>query len=137
MFEASHPFAFFDYFRVPYEVRPPQQRNGHAGCGALRARAERGGSGPAGPLRSLLWLERRREAGWPERGRSAWPLPARRTSPSSGTWRSDAAVPAMLQEPATDWRPAEPILDADGQPVGRRSGGTTTATCSCPSTRAR
>ena len=26
LFEASHPFAFFDYFRIPYEVRPLQLR---------------------------------------------------------------------------------------------------------------
>ena len=26
MFEASHPFAFFDYFRVPYEVSPTEAR---------------------------------------------------------------------------------------------------------------
>ena len=43
MFEASHPFAFFDYFRVPYEVRPPQDADGHLGApasvGRLRAGA--------------------------------------------------------------------------------------------------
>ena len=27
MFEASHPFGLFDYFRVPYQVRPAPRRD--------------------------------------------------------------------------------------------------------------
>ena len=44
MFEATHPFAFFDYFRIPYEVRPPSQRQWPRGRGGLRAHADRGGT---------------------------------------------------------------------------------------------
>src|SRR5260370_13332296 len=30
MFEASHPFAFFDYFRVPYRASSPAAGNGRS-----------------------------------------------------------------------------------------------------------
>ena len=55
MFEASHPFAFFDYFRTPYEVRPRVQGNSHAGAAAfvrtLTAVEHRGRA-----ARSLMWI---------------------------------------------------------------------------------
>ena len=35
LFQASHPFAFFDYFRVPYQVSPSQQWNRQAGAPAF------------------------------------------------------------------------------------------------------
>jgi len=35
LFTASQPFAFFDYFRVPYEVLPSRRGNAHAGAAAF------------------------------------------------------------------------------------------------------
>jgi glycosyltransferase involved in cell wall biosynthesis len=115
MFETSHPFAFFDYFRVPYDVRPPQDAGGHLGApasvGWLRPVPQSGR-----PARSLLWL--RADATEPVR-----PLAYRlgryklHNFTFFGHVALDAAVPAMLQELGHGWRPADPLLGADGRPV--------------------
>ena len=118
MFEASHPFAFFDYFRVPYEIAPsadPQDQPAvPASVGWLRTlkQADK-------PRRSLFWLRsgpgedspaeisrlgRYRLAGFTVVGRVAL----------------DATVPGILRGLGDGWRPADAIFDADGQPVGRR-----------------
>jgi len=115
VFEACHPFAFFDYFRVPYEVQSPLHADDHAGAPAfvhrLRA-AVQSGRVP----RSMLWM-----------GTDAR-LAASPTSCRLGRYQLgdctlfahvalDAAVPVMLKEFGRGWRPAEPILDADGRPI--------------------
>src|SRR5271165_4409193 len=115
MFEASHPFAFFDYYRVPYDVRPPQDADGHLGApasvGRLRPVLQAGR-----PARSLFWLRA-------NTGRKARPTAYRlgryklHDFTFFGHVALDAAVPAMLQELGHGWRPADPLLGADGQPV--------------------
>jgi hypothetical protein len=115
LFEASHPFAFFDYFRTPYEVRPPQQGNGHAGAAAfvrtLTAVARPGRAG-----RSLLWI-------------GADDRPAAKSAAGQlgryeldtftffGHVAPDAAVRAMLPGPEWSWHQAEPIRAGDGRRV--------------------
>jgi len=113
MFEASHPFAFFDYFRVPYQVQPPQEAGGHAGApvlGWLRPVPQAGR-----PARSLFWLRADANgaagpAGWLGRyqmhGFSFF-----------GHVAPDASVPALLPARGGGWRPAEPILGAGEQAV--------------------
>jgi glycosyltransferase involved in cell wall biosynthesis len=115
VFDASSPFAFFDYFRVPYDVRPPQPADSMAGSFGsvhqLHARAQ-----PGDAPGSLLWLA----------------ADARPASASAGyrlglytmsdfTFSAhvalNAAVPAMLAEFGNDWRPAEPVRGADARPV--------------------
>jgi len=115
VFEASHPFAFFDYFRTPYKVRPSQRATSHAGATAfvctLTALARQGR-----PARSLMWV-------------SADARPAARSVTGQlgcyqldnftlfGHVTPDAAVQAMLPQPERGWHPAEPIQDKDGHRV--------------------
>ena len=114
MFRASHPFAFFDYFRTPYEVRPPQESNGHAGAAAF-VRTLTVAASPGDSSRSLMWV-----------GADARPA-ARNAAGQPGCYRlhnftffghvtPDAAVLAMLK-PGRGWHPAESIQAADGRRV--------------------
>jgi hypothetical protein len=115
LFKASHPFAFFDYFRTPYELRPPWEGNGHAGPAAF-VRTLTVVARPGGASRSLLWV-----------GSDARPA-ARSAAGRLGCHRldnftffghvtPDAAVPAMLAEQGRAWHPAESIHAADGRRV--------------------
>jgi hypothetical protein len=114
MFQASHPFAFFDYYRVPYEVQSPQDANGNRGAplvGRLHPVPHAGH-----PERSLFWL--RADAGGtssPTAGR----LGRYRLHDFTffGHVAPDAAVPGLL--PSTDggWAPADPVIGAGGQAV--------------------
>ncbi len=111
MFEASHPFALFDYFRVPYQVRPAQPAAGDPGAPAVhRLRVV----APAGQTaRSLIWLGTDgRPAGLPAAGLGRYQLQG-----CTFFGHVAPAVPAMAQEPGRDWRPAESILDAGGDQV--------------------
>ena len=54
MFESSYPFAFFDYFRVPYAVRPELALGDGAGAPISVHQIRTVGASGAGP-RSLLW----------------------------------------------------------------------------------
>lgn len=116
MFEASGSFAFFDYFRVPYRVRPPQLANSHAGAAqfvhALSVRAAR----PGPERRSLLWVNGDAR---PAAASAAGQLGRYRLGRSTffGHVVGDVAVPAMLPRPGPDWHPAEPVTDADGAAV--------------------
>jgi hypothetical protein len=115
LFSASHPFAFFDYFRVPYEVRPPQERNGYAGAAAF-VRTLTVVPGPGQASRSLSWVD-------------AGARPAvRSVSGQHGCYRladftffgrvaPDAAVPAMLGQSGQGWHPVESIQAAGGRAV--------------------
>ena len=58
LFIASDPFAFFDYFRVPYEVRPSRQGKGHAGAAAF-VRTLTAAARPGQASRSLIVTLRR------------------------------------------------------------------------------
>jgi hypothetical protein len=113
LFEASHPFAFFDYFRTPYEVRPPARGNICAGAAAF-VRSLTAVPRPGQTARSLLWV-----------GADARPA-ARSAAGELGRYRldnltffghvaADAAVPAMLRQSGRGWRPAESIRAADGR----------------------
>ena len=115
MFETSHPFAFFDYFRVPYRVRPSGQPSAPAGAAAFVRTLT--AAEPVGPAaRSLLWV-------------GAETIPAARGAAGQlGCYRlrgftffghvvPDAAIPAMLPEQARGWRPDDPITAADGRQV--------------------
>jgi len=111
VFEASSPFALFDYFRVPYAVRPAQEAEGSAGSAAvhwLRAVEQ-----PAGGRRCLLWLA-------PGAGR-AGPAAARlgRYQLAGCTFfgRVAADIPQQARDIGHGWRAAEQISDADGRPV--------------------
>jgi hypothetical protein len=56
VFVACHPFAFFDYFRVPYEVRPELAAEQH-GRGPAWAHVVRPAEPHGGPGRSLRWVD--------------------------------------------------------------------------------
>jgi hypothetical protein len=115
LFEASHPFAFFDYFRVPYQVRPPESgasRTGAANVVPALTRPARPGQSP----RSLLWLGAgTRSAGQPVAGQlGRYQL---RQFTFFGHVVPDAAVPALLDQPDAGWHPTESIHAADGHQV--------------------
>ncbi len=115
MFEASHPFGFFDYFRVPYhrgvagdgdgDLRPPGP------IGRLRVAGQDDSA-----ARSLLWL--RAEAGRAG-GAAGCELGRYRLGDSTfiGHVALDAAVPALLHQLGRGWQRADLILRADGRPV--------------------
>jgi hypothetical protein len=115
VFEASHPFALFDYFRVPYEVRPLQHAEGYIDAPISVCRLcplERSDRAQ----RSLLWLG----AG----AYSTTPRPTYRLGRYQlqgctlfGHVAPDSAVSTMLQQLGHSWRPVDPILDADARPV--------------------
>ena len=113
MFKASHPLAFFDYFRIPYDVLPLRQENGHAGAAAF-VRTLTPVARPGQAPRSLLWV-----------GADARPA-APGVAGQLGCYRlenftffghvmPDAAVLAMLSRPGRGWHPAESIRAADGR----------------------
>jgi hypothetical protein len=115
VFEASHPFAFFDYFRVPYEVRPPAQRDSHAGAAAF-VRTLTAVARPGRAARSLMWVG----ADTGPAAQSAAGQPGRYglgTFTFFGPVVPDAAARAMLPGPEQHWQQAEPIRDADGSQV--------------------
>ncbi|HEX3960268.1 MAG TPA: hypothetical protein VHZ03_27125, partial [Trebonia sp.] len=97
MFETSHPFAFFDYFRVPYDCRPPGQPNGPVGAAAF-VRTLTVEAPPGQDSRFLMWI-----------GADARPA-ARSAAGELGCYRlddftffghvaADGAVLAMLPQP--------------------------------------
>jgi hypothetical protein len=115
LFEASDPFAFFDYFRVPYEMQPSQQRNRQAGASAF-VRVLTPVARPGMAPRSLLWV-----------GAEDRP-PARSLAGRLGRYQlcgftifghvvPDAAAAAMLRQHGRGWRPAEPVHSGDGRRV--------------------
>lgn len=98
MFECSHAFAFFDYFRVPYRVT-------EAAGDDLPTYAGRVVSGD----RSLVWL---RDAG-ATRGCVA----GRYTLAGMPIAGHVLTAPPRLAGLAGDWRAAEPVLDEHGRQV--------------------
>jgi peptidoglycan/xylan/chitin deacetylase (PgdA/CDA1 family) len=113
VFESSHPFAFFDYFRIPYRVRPPHRRPGEPPLPVHRLQATE----PAGgSRRCLLWLGaegiRGRRQGERRLGRYQLGDCIFFAHVSLGT-----ATPAELLGIGDGWRPAEPIFDQEGHHV--------------------
>jgi hypothetical protein len=96
VFEASRPFALFDYFRVPYEVRPDG-----AVPHRIRLAGEHGGRG-----RALLWV-----------GQADGILGRYEVQGCTFFGHVTSALPAAVRELSSEWRPAEPILNATGRPV--------------------
>jgi hypothetical protein len=115
LFEASHPFAFFDYFRTPYEVRPPAQGKSHAGAAAF-VRTLTAVARPGRAARSLMWTGA-------ETGPAAPGAAAQLGRYGLGTFTffghvaPDAAVRAMLPGPERRWHQAETIRAGDGGQV--------------------
>jgi hypothetical protein len=124
VFEASHPFLFFDYFRVPYQVQPLQSRAGAAGPPGHRLAA-------AGQSRALWWLDgdsrpagrsgaARLDGDSRPGGRSAGARLGRyrlRDSTFFGHVALGTAVPAALNAHGQGWEPVETIFDADTRHV--------------------
>jgi hypothetical protein len=115
MFKASHPFAFFDYFRIPYDVASSEALHDQfqtlAPLGRLHVRGQ-----AEDPVRSLFWLRPDMSRGSQEKtfllGRyqlGDFTLFARTAL--------NAAVPGMLHGLGHGWRPAEAVTGADDQPV--------------------
>ena len=115
MFESCHPFAFFDYFRVPYAVRPALA-TGHQTDTAASVHRLRMPEPPGGASRSLLWLGT-------DECTAAWPATCRlgRYQLPDCTFFAhvapDTAVPGLLRQLDHGWHPAERILDSAGYPV--------------------
>ena len=115
MFEASHPFAFFDYFRVPYDVSPPaalpDRSRMLAPVGRLHALRQ-----AEDPVRSLFWL---RPDGGPGPPDQACQLGRYRLGDFTlfGRIALNAAVPEMLRGLGRGWRPADAVTGAGDQPV--------------------
>jgi len=55
VFTTSHPFDFFDYFRVPYQVQPPRPPTPPVGPAAF-VRTMTSAAAPGRPARSLSWI---------------------------------------------------------------------------------
>ena len=114
VFESSHPFAFFDYFHIPYAVRP-----GLAVAEAARApmplRRLWPAAEAAGGRRALIWPG---TDGGPEAWPSACPLDRYRLGESTFFAHvvTEADVAGMLARQGQGWRPAEPIVDSEGRP---------------------
>ena len=113
MFESSYPFAFFDYFRVPYTVRPALAvgRPARTPCPVHRMRTA---GPPGGAPCSLLWLGA-------DMGPAAWPGPCRlgRYQLRGCTFFGHVAlnpVQDTLSQLGRGWHPVEPIADGAGQP---------------------
>jgi hypothetical protein len=109
VFEASHPFLFFDYFRIPYQVRPVPGRDRAAGLPVHRLAV-------VGQARSLLWLDGdARPAGRSAAGRlGRYRL---RDGTFFGHLALGIAAPAVLSRLGGGWEPTEAIFDAGGDHV--------------------
>jgi hypothetical protein len=107
VFEASHPFLFFDYFRIPYEVRPVSAGPATAAPPVSVHWVQAVDSG-----RKLFWL-----APDPQQRGSSGPCRAGRYHMRGVTFFGRLApresVPALLPDSGGRWDFAEPIMAAD------------------------
>jgi peptidoglycan/xylan/chitin deacetylase (PgdA/CDA1 family) len=112
MFISSDPFAFFDYFRVPYEVDPPGLRGDlPRGVGRLHPTDREDGSSS-----SLYW--------WRAGAASHQPWRVRAGRYTLAGFSIVCPVlrdpsPALSRDLGPDgrWEPVEPIQDLDGEPI--------------------
>jgi hypothetical protein len=102
VFETSHPFALFDYFRVPYEVLPA-----NAGPPRIWLAGEHPGRG-----RTLLWAGKTDDP-----DSTAGILGRYEVQGAAFFGHVKSALPAAVRDLGSEWRPAEPILNATGRPV--------------------
>jgi peptidoglycan/xylan/chitin deacetylase (PgdA/CDA1 family) len=115
MFESSHPFAFFDYFRVPYEITlpkaAPEGAEASKPVGRLRTVGEAGGDG-----RTLFWL---RPGKSPRMRSKAFPLGRYKIDDCTLFCHVavDATVPGLLRGLGRGWHPDVTVLGSDGQPA--------------------
>lgn len=109
MFEASHPFGLFDYFRVPYQVRPSLTLDHVTGLPVHRLTE-------AGQSRALLWLASNSA---PARWTAALRLGSYRLREWTffGHVALGTAAPALLGDAGREWEPAEEIYDAGARHV--------------------
>jgi hypothetical protein len=113
VFEASRPFAFFDYFRVPYAVRP-EVAPGNGARAPLPLHRLCVAEQPGGTARSLLWPGTDgQQASWP----AACQLGRYRLRDCTffAHVALDRAVPGALSPLGHGWHPAEPIFDEAGR----------------------
>jgi hypothetical protein len=111
LFEASHPFGFFDYFRVPYDVGAGGDGDGGPGPAAAIGWLRVCGHDDAA-ARSMFWL--RAGAGGPDGQLGRYRL---RDSTFAGHVALDDLVPGLLDGLGHGWQRAEPILGAEGRPI--------------------
>lgn len=115
MFEASHPFAFFDYFRVPYDITSAEASRDYSqatpSVGRLRA------SGHAeNTARCLFWLRPGISSGRPE---NLCPLGRYQLAGFTifGRVVLNTAAPGILRGLGRGWHPTNPVIGVDDQPV--------------------
>ncbi|MBO0824289.1 MAG: hypothetical protein J2P27_10595, partial [Actinobacteria bacterium] len=114
MFEATHPVGFFDYFRVPYTMRPRAAMAGEARV-PMPVHQIRATGQPGEVSRSLLWLGT-------DAGPAAVPASCQlgryrlRNFTFFGHVAVGAEVPGLLGGPGDGWHPAEQIFDSAGRP---------------------
>jgi hypothetical protein len=118
MFEATHRFLFFDYFRVPYRLAPRRQRDPGPRravidrfCGRLWKAADGDGA-----RATLSWLRLDDRDGAPAGVATAgqYSLNGR---PIFGHVIPDSVTRQWLGGTGDGWRPVHPVLDAAGRPV--------------------
>jgi hypothetical protein len=113
VFESCHPFSFFDYFRVPCDVRPALAAD-HHGRSPLPVHqlriADESGAQPA-----LLWPDAEAApASWPSAG-----VPGRyrlRDCTFFAHVVLGPTAPSALSQLGRGWRPIEQVFDDAGQP---------------------
>lgn len=108
-FESSHELAFFDYFRIPYVVRPEGWGAGPVGrqLGVLRPLTPAGGDG-----RRLVW--------WRGGPTESVPIRAGRLQHAGFTIAAHVVrvgPDVLLPDLGHDWRPLDVIVDQDGNEV--------------------
>ncbi len=114
MFESSYPFAFFDYFRVPYTMRR-QRASGNGAAPDLPVHQVRTTGQSGGEPRSLLWLGT-------DAGQATLPASCQlgsyrlRDFTFFGHVAVGTTVPGMLSRLGDGWHPAERIFDSAGHP---------------------
>ena len=112
MFEASHPFAFFDYFRVPYDVPASDGMPGQNAAEPVgRLHAARQAEDRA---RSLFWLRSSANMGSSEKDRRLGQYQLADLTLFGRVVR-DPVVPGILRGSGRGWRPAEVITDVGGR----------------------
>src|SRR6516165_5975103 len=109
MFEASHPFGLFDYFRVPYQVRPALSCDRASGLPAHRLTC-------AGQSRSLLWLASNSATARPTAALRLGRYRLREWT-FFGHVALGSTAPALLSGVGQGWEPAEEIFDAEARHV--------------------